>query len=139
MKCLLDTCVISEICKDSPHASVDVWFQNANEADLYLSVLSLGELEKGIQKLADGKRKHALTAWVHDFAGRLEERTLPVDEAVALAWAALQAKTEKRGHPLPAIDSLLAATALVNGLTMVTRNNADMEATGVPLFNPWTA
>ncbi len=139
MKCLLDTCVISEIYKDSPHAAVDAWFRNANEADLYLSVLSLGELEKGIQKLADGKRKHALTAWVQDFSDLFQEHTLPVSKTIALAWGELQAEAEKKGRPLPAIDSLLAATARVHGLTLVTRNNADMEAAGIPLFNPWNS
>ena len=139
MKYLLDTCVISEIYKDSPDAAVDAWFQNTNEEDMHLSVLSLGELEKGIQKLSDGKKKHALAAWIHDLAAQFGERILPVNQTIAVTWGALQAENEKKGRPLPAIDSLLAATARVHGLTVVTRNSPDMEATGVSLFNPWNA
>jgi predicted nucleic acid-binding protein len=138
MRYLLDTCVISEIFKDSPHPGVDTWFQKTHEMDMHLSVLSLGELEKGIHKLSDGRKKASLAVWVDDLAEQFQERTLPINEAVAVMWGRLQAEAEKKGRPLPAIDGLLAATAKVHELTLVTRNDSDMEAAGIPIFNPWT-
>jgi toxin FitB len=137
MKYLLDTCAISEMNKLSPDSAVDAWFKSVNEEDLHISVLTLGEVEKGIHKLTEGKKKQALAAWVEELAVQFGERTLPVNQAVAIRWGILQAETEKKGRSLPAINSLIAATALVHSLTVVTRNNPDMEATGVPLFNPW--
>src|SRR5687767_11499988 len=100
MRYLLDTCTISEIYKERPHAHVDAWYQKTNEEDMYLSVLTLGELEKGICKLVDGKKKDALSAWIRELGEQLHERKLPVDEGVALTWGHLQAEAEKRGRPL---------------------------------------
>src|SRR5438128_1706964 len=111
MKYLLDTCAISEIFKEVPDPGVDTWWQRTNQEDMYLSVLTLGELEKGIQKLPEGKKKHSLSSWAFDVAEQFQERLLPVNETVALAWGTLQAETEKKGRPVPAVDSLLAATA----------------------------
>jgi len=137
MNYLLDTCTVSELFKESPNPTVDAWFQNTPDADMYLSVLTLGELEKGIHKLVDGPKKRNLAAWVGELAAQFRQRTLSVDESVAVAWGALQAETEKKGRPLPAIDSLFAATARVHGLTLATRNYPDMEAAGISLLNPW--
>ena len=140
MTYLLDTCVISEIYKESPDPAVDAWFINTDEDFMHLSVLTLGELEKGIHKLPESKKRQTLSAWVHhDLVLQFHERLLPINEAVAIAWGILIADTEKKGRPLPAIDGLLVATARVHSLTVVTRNAPDMEATGIPLINPWNS
>lgn len=136
MSWLLDTNVISELSRPAPEAKVAQWL-SAHEDELFLSVLTLGEIQKGISNLTDSRRRRRLASWLdHEirpwFAGRL----LPVDERVAVGWGRMQAQA---GHPLPAIDSLIAATALEHGLTLATRNTADMARTGVSLFNPWEA
>ena len=101
MKYLLDTCTISEISKETPHPAVDAWFQHANQEDMHLSVLTLGELEKGIQKLPEGKKKHALTTWARDLADRFRECTLPIDELVANAWGLFKPKPKKKAGLCP--------------------------------------
>ncbi len=136
MSWLLDTNVISELARPVPNPGVAQWL-TAYEGELFLSVLTLGEVQKGISNLADSKRRRRLASWLDReirpwFAGRL----LPVDERVAVCWGRLQAQA---GHPLPAVDSLIAATALEHGLTLATRNTVDMARTGVSLFNPWEA
>jgi predicted nucleic acid-binding protein len=137
---LIDTCVISEGRKPQPHQAVVSWFRQVDEAHLFISALTLGELEKGALRLPEGRKRKDLLEWIHeDVFPRFEGHILAVDENVAWKWGELQAEAERHGKSLPILDSLLAATALVHGLTMVTRNNADMAATGVPLFNPWTA
>jgi len=134
----LDTCLISELVKDTPNPAVVSWLDGTEESSLYLSVLTLGELQKGISKLAAGKKKQRIDVWFqtelrHRFSGRI----LDVSETVALVWGELQGEAEKRGRPLAAIDSLIAATAIANDMTVVTRNTADMQATAVRLFDPW--
>ena len=140
MKFLLDTCVISEGRKPVPHPSVVSWFRRAEYASLFVSALTLGGLEKGALRLPEGRKKQDLLEWIHDeVIPRFEGHIVPVDDRVALKWGELQANAERIGKPLPILDSLLAATALVHDLTIVTRNNPDMEVTGVPLLNPWNS
>lgn len=134
MSWLLDTNVISELTRPAPRPEVARWLTE-HEDDLFLSVLTLGEIQKGITSLADSVRRRRLTSWLEQeirpwFAGRI----LPVDELVALRGGRLLAKA---GQPLPAVDSLIAATALEHGLTLVTRNTQDMARTGASVFNPW--
>jgi predicted nucleic acid-binding protein len=131
---LLDTNVISELSRPVPEPKVVQWL-TAHEDELFLSVLTLGELQKGISSLPDSKRRRRLTRWLEGeirpwFASRL----LPVDEAVSLRWGRLLAEADQ---PPPAVDSLIAATALTHSLTLATRNTADMARTGASLFNPW--
>jgi predicted nucleic acid-binding protein len=135
---LLDTNVISELIKPRPAASVAAWVDSNNEELFFLSVLTLGEIRKGIAALPGTARRAALDAWLENalrprFAGRI----LPVDEAVADRWGLIAAVASSSGRPLPVIDGLLAATALERGLVLVTRNLADIAATGVAVFNPW--
>jgi hypothetical protein len=137
---LLDTCVLSEAVKPLPHAGVVQWLDEQDEDRLYLSVLTIGELEKGISKLADSRRVSKLRSWVeNDLRVRFRNRLLPVDLEVAVAWGRLQGTSEKVGLPLPAIDSLIAATALAHHLVVVTRNDLDLERCQVQVFNPWQA
>jgi predicted nucleic acid-binding protein len=135
---LLDTCTISELVRPAPDTGVLEWFAQQDELSLYLSTLSLGELKRGIEKLTTGKRKAFLQRWLTEkVIQRFADRILPLDTAVCLRWGELQAQLEKQGAPTPAIDGLIAATALHHQLTVVTRNTRDMEACGAGLLNPW--
>lgn len=138
MNYLLDTLVVSELVRKQPHVAVRTWLAAQAEGTLFLSVLTVGELQKGISKLADSERKTHLALWLaHDLAVRFRERLLPVDGAVALAWGALQGESLQRGIPLPVVDSLLTATAQVHNLIIVTRNVADFQRCGAPVLDPW--
>ena len=136
---LLDTCVLSEFARKQPHPAVTDWLDAQCEDDLYLSVLSLGELQKGVAKLPEGPRRTMLQDWVaRDLAERFRLRLLPVDESVARTWGEISGQAEACGEKLPVIDSLLAATALQYGLVVVTRDTKHLERSGVPVLNPWT-
>jgi toxin FitB len=135
---LLDTSLVSELVKKVPHEAVLDWLGRQDEESLYLSVLTLGELEKGIAKLRASARRDRLRNWVaHDLAARFADRLLPVDVPVAARWGRMSADAEKRGTPLPVIDSLIAATALERGFSVVTRNVTDFERCGVTCVDPW--
>lgn len=136
---LLDTNVISELVRPMPEPKVRAWVAATDENLLYLSVLTLGEIRKGLLTLKDASRRVHLEAWLDsDLVLRFAGRILAIDQAVADRWGRLAAQ-EMAGSLLPVIDGLLAATALHHNLTFVTRNTKDVAATGVPLFNPWTA
>jgi len=138
VKYLLDTCVISELIKPQPNRSVVSWLQSQTENDLYLSVLTFGEIEKGIEKAVNEARKSKLKLWVEeDLKQRFKGRILAIDLDVCTKWGEIQAKTELLGKPMPSIDGLIVVSALVNNCIMVTRNVKDMQQSGVELFNPW--
>lgn len=138
MKYLLDTCVISEVIKPKPSSNVLEWLKKQDEENLYLSVLTFGEIEKGIEKSADKKRKNKLRLWVEeDLKQRFEGRVLPIDIKVASKWGEIQGKSEMEGKPLPSIDGLIAITGLVNNCIVVTRNISDMQQSSVELLNSW--
>ncbi|MBE2262695.1 MAG: type II toxin-antitoxin system VapC family toxin [Burkholderiaceae bacterium] len=139
MSYLIDTNVLSELRRKNPDPKVVAWFAERAAQSLFLSVLTLGEIRKGIERLdtaiGDEVRKQNLSDWLEQdlptfFLGRL----LGIDAGIADRWGHLQAKV---GRPLPAIDSLLAATALHHNLTLVTRNVKDFADMGVDLINPW--
>jgi len=136
MKWLLDTNVICEPGRRRPNTKVVAWLDSLNEHECALSAITLGEIEKGIHALPGGpaRRAHekALAVLRHRFTGRI----LSVDEPVAAKWGELMGEAERVGRPLPAVDNLLGATAVVYGLTLVTRNTADISP-GVRVFNPF--
>jgi toxin FitB len=135
---LLDTCVISELAKPRPATSVAAWIRRCPEDQLFISVITLGELEKGITRLPGSTRRKALEAWVRkDVVERFRGRVLGVDIEIASRWGALSGASEMRGQPLPVLDSLIAATSLQHGLTVVTRNVEDLERCGARCLNPW--
>ena len=135
---LLDTNVISELVRSRPDSQVQSWIRHTEEELLYLSVLTLGEIRKGIDSLRDDSRRLRLESWLAgDLALRFAGRILPVDAPVADRWGRLTAAVG-RSTPLSVIDGLLAATALHHNLTLVTRNTRDVAATKVPVINPWT-
>jgi predicted nucleic acid-binding protein len=133
---LIDTNVLSELRRKSPDAQVVEWFSKRPPVTLYLSVLTLGEIRKGVEGVVDTNRRQALLDWLETdlplfFTGRI----LDVDALVADRWGRLVATA---GSPLPAIDSLLAATALAHDLVLVTRNTKDFAGLPVQIFNPWS-
>lgn len=138
MKYLLDTCVLSELWKPAPAVGVVEWLASAREEELRLSVLTLGEIQRGVSKLPHGKRAAHLAALFAELRERFAATTIPVTPEIALRWGALSAEAGKRGRPLHPVDGLLCATALENGLTIVTRNESDFAVTGAPLLNPWS-
>ena len=138
MKYLLDTCLVSELVKKEPNPAVVRWLDAQDEQKLFLSVLNLGELQKGISKLSDGTKKEELQSWVAlDLVERFTGRILELDLETALSWGRLQGEAEQAGEKLPVMDSLIAATAVAHGLVVVTRNVRDIERCGVKVCNPW--
>lgn len=139
MKYLLDTCVISELVSKQPHAQVVTWVDSLEDERTFLSVLTIGEIKRGVAKLPDSKRKTQLQTWLHnDLLIRFQGRILPLDTQTLLNWGTLVANLEQKGRTLPAIDSLIAALALTHTLHLVTRNEKDFIHTSVSIHNPWT-
>ncbi len=139
MTWLLDTSVLFEMVKPRPDANVEAWMRAQSPLDLSLSVLTLGELEKGIAALPAGTRRTQLSQWARlEVPRQFFARLLPVDAAVAVAWGQLAGAGHATGRPLPVMDGLLLATAQTFGLTFVTRNVADCAGRGVPVYDPWT-
>jgi len=138
MNYLLDTCLVSELIKDPPDENVLAWISSIPESSLFLSVLTIGEIHKGIEKLPPSKKKDRLHKWVNsDLHERFKNRIIELDLAVATKWGELQGKAELVGKPMSLIDGLIAATGVTNDLIVVTRNTKDMEQSGVTLLNPW--
>jgi tRNA(fMet)-specific endonuclease VapC len=138
MRFLLDTCVISELVARRPDPGVVAWIDDMGEEKIYLSVITIGEIKKGIEKLPDSRRKGDLREWLEDhLLVRFRDRVLPIDTDVMLVWGELTANLEKQGKKMPAIDSLIAAIALRGKLSLVTRNEDDFKHVGVPVTNPW--
>ena len=135
MSYLLDTNVLSEVRKPAPSASVEAWFRTVPSSKLYLSVLVIGEIRQGVESLTrrDPARAAPLDRWLGDLVRRFADRTVPITVEVAELWGRLCVP-----DPLPTVDGLLAATALVRGWTLVTRNTADVRRTGVQLLDPFT-
>ncbi len=138
MTYLLDTCVLSELIKKDPNPKVINWVASINENNIYISVLTIGEIHKGVEKIPDGKRRSKLHKWVtYELQGRFQNRILNFDLQVATLWGQLQAHSELKGTPMPAIDGQIAATGVFHNLTVVTRNTSDMAVSDVSLCNPW--
>lgn len=137
MKYLIDTCVISELRRPSPAASVLSWFDNCDESKIFISSLCIGELHHGISRLPDGKRKNDLLTWFNQIKEAFSDRILPITDKTSIIWADMRTKAESNGTPLPVIDGLLAATAQENELIFVTRNTKDFAITGIIMHNPW--
>lgn len=135
MSWLVDTNVISELSRRAPNPKVSAWLL-ANQDELHVSVLTLGELEKGLSKVADEARRRRLERWVRsDVPTWFGNRVLEIDVKVAVRWGRLVGSLS---DPLPAIDSLIAATALEHRLTVVSRNKSDFTRAGVAVLDPWT-
>jgi tRNA(fMet)-specific endonuclease VapC len=135
---ILDTNVISELVAARPNPKVVNWIQSVDSNQVFLSVIAIGELKKGIEKLPDSDRKVKLDQWLHgDLLVRFENQTLIIDQETMLIWGRLIARLDMIGRPISAIDSLLAATALQWQYTLVTRNTTHFALAGIALLNPW--
>lgn len=135
---LLDTCVFSELIKKDPCQKVIDWVVEKDEEVLFACSLTFGEIKKGIEKMADGARKHKLEIWFEEFlVRRFWERMIVIDGKIASTWGTLIAKSEQKGRLIPTIDSLIAAAAIANDMHLVTRNTKDFDALPLSLINPW--
>jgi predicted nucleic acid-binding protein len=134
---LLDTNLISELVRPRPNSGVIDWITITDESILHISVLTLGEIRKGIALVA-GRRRVSLESWLeHELASRFSGRILPIDQSIADRWGRISAAARSRGTPLPVVDGLLAATALHFNLTVVSRDTSYAAVAGLDFFNPW--
>ncbi len=138
MNYLLDTNVISELVSKRPDRKIVEWLDRLDPNTVYLSVITIGEIRKGIEKLPPSKRRDRVKEWLEgDLLIRFQGRILEITTEVMLIWGELTGRLEKEGRPITAIDSLVAAIALQGNYRLVTRNEHDFQQTGVAIFNPW--
>lgn len=137
MKLLLDTCVLSEMRHPQGSPAVKQAILRRSDADLFLSVLTLGEIQKGIALHHDPQKKRRLAAWLDGLMHQFSDRILPLDPEIACLWGQIDAAARQKKLILPAIDGLIAATAIHHGLAVATRNSAHFELAGARVFNPW--
>lgn len=137
MHYLIDTCVLSEFVKPAPSTAVQAWMARQVEESLFMSAISLAELHRGVTRLPDSHRKQDLAIWLARLEASFGPRILPFTQSTAGCWGNLYAVAEARGQKPSLADSLIAATALEQGLTVATRNEKDFTAMPVVLVNPW--
>lgn len=139
MRVLLDTCILSELRKPESRQILENAFSVFEEDQLFVSVISVGEITKGVALLPDSKKKSDLLQWIIKLEKHYLHRTLSINNDVAHIWGELTAKAQRSGNQLPVADGLIAATALAHGLHVMTRNVDDFKHAGVFLINPWDA
>jgi len=128
---------MAELRRDDGHKAVREAIASLDDDDLFLSVITLGEIGKGVALLPDGKRKQEITTWLNGLDHLFADRILPIDRETAGIWGEITARAQGQGVQVPAADGLIAATALRHGLHVMTRNTKDFEATGALLIDPW--
>lgn len=138
MRVLLDTCVISELRKEGPNSGVTAAIDEMPSDNLFLSVITLGEIVKGISLLDESKRKRGLQSWLLELERFYEDRILEIDSEAVRIWGESTANAQRKGRIVSAPDGLIAATAQRHGLHLMTRNVSDFEDTGAMLINPWS-
>ena len=139
MSFLLDTNVVSEWTKPRPNPGLMAWLAATDEDRVFLSVVTIAELRRGVEGLAPGERRRRLDEWLQqDLSSRFEGRILPVDAQIANVWGKIVARRETSGRPIHAMDAMLAATAEVHALALVTPNEADFHPTLKTVINPWS-
>jgi tRNA(fMet)-specific endonuclease VapC len=135
---LLDTNVISELVARQPDPAVLAWIEALDQTAVYLSVITIGEIHRGIERLPDSTKRDRLRAWLRDdLLVRFGDRIVDIDVGVMMAWGSMVARLIREGRPLSAMDSLIAAQAIHYGYNLVTRNESDFRDTGVTVVNPW--
>jgi toxin FitB len=137
VRLLLDTCLLSELRTSDGSPAVKAFIAKQPAESLFLSVITLGEIAKGIVLLADGRKKSELIAWQGGLSGQFGDRILALDQETAEIWGQLTASGKRGGMTIPTADGLIAATAIRYGLHVVTRNTHHFEAAGAMLVNPW--
>jgi predicted nucleic acid-binding protein len=135
---LIDTNVLSELVTPRPDPNVVKWIDEIDEDHLFISVVSLAEVRRGIELMAAGRRRARLEAWSNnDLPDRFDGRIILIDPAIAFAWGKLMAHRQVTGRTMATMDAFIAATASKHNLTVVTRNTSDFHDTGITLLNPW--
>ena len=135
---LLDTNVISEIVRVMPDSRVLMWFENQPSTKLFLSSVTMGELHRGVARLATGKKKESLQKWIdHDLNAKFEGRLIAYDPECARLWGQIMGRGDNTGKPRPILDTQIAAIALKYGLVLATRNTTDFDGLGLKRINPW--
>ena len=137
MRTLLNTCILSELRRPNCHDGVRSAVTELASEELFVSVISIGEIVKGIALLEESRRKQELSSWVRNLELNYTDRLLPVDLEVVRIWGEITAVAQKQGITIPVCDGLIASTARRHGLYLMTRKTADFEPTGVMLINPW--
>jgi predicted nucleic acid-binding protein len=138
MSYLLDTCVLTEFARQQPDPQVLNWMQRVDRDGLYMSVISVGEIQRGIERLPDSTRKDQLLDWVyHGLLERLKDHILPLDTVTLTLWGSLTAWKETNGQPMGTLESLIAASALRHNLILATRYVKEYFRSGVQIVNPW--
>jgi toxin FitB len=138
MNYLLDTCVLSEFTRRKPDEKVVTWLDQMDEEQLFVSAITIGEIQHGIARMPESHRKTELQVWLNDgLVKRFDQRILPLETQTMLTWGTLTACQAATGQPMSVMDSLIVATALHNNLIMVTRNVCDFAPCGIQLINPW--
>lgn len=136
---ILDTCTVSELNKASPNFGVQHWFDATPTARIFVSVITVGELQRGVELLPNSRRRDALVSWVATFRKTYADRLVGIDEQIALAWGRFSAMRKSAGRPLPTTDGLIAASAAVRDMMVVTRNDADFAGLDIGVLNPWSS
>jgi predicted nucleic acid-binding protein len=134
---LLDTCVLSEMVKSTPDANVIRWFEARKPHELYISAMTWGELQRGVARLPQSKRRSELTAWLEQLEAGFEDRILAFDQTTSEAWARMTVQAEAQGRSMAAFDSIIAATARACDCKLVTRNVRDFAHADIEMLNPW--
>lgn len=138
MNYLLDTCLLSEFTRRQPQQKVIRWLDGIDEEKLFVSVITVGEIQHGIERLPESRRKVELLTWLNNsLINRFGARILSLDTSTLVLWGSLTARMENSGQPIAVMDGLIAATALQNNLIIATRNISDFLPCGVQLINPW--
>jgi len=138
MNYLLNTCVLSEFTRRQPNQSVIDWLDSIEEEKLFISVITVGEIQRGIERLPDSHRKTELLVWMNNgLLQRFAARMVVIDTPTMFMWGSLTARMEAAGQPMAVMDSLIAASAMQNNLILATRNVSDFLPSGVQVINPW--
>lgn len=137
MRYLLDTCVLSELVKSTPDAHVIRWFEARKAHELCISAMTWGELQRGVTRLPESKRRSELTLWLQQLETGFEDRILAFDQHVSKVWADMAVQAETQGKSMAAFDSIIAATARAHDCILVTRNVRDFVNAGIDVINPW--
>ena len=137
MRFLLDTCFLSELIKHAPESRVLQWMERRDDQTLFVSAMTFAELQRGVARLAESKRRAELTRWLEQLEANFSDRVLPFTLATSRYWATMCAQAEAAGRSIAAFDSIIAASALEHGLALVTRNVRDFSQAPVVVVNPW--
>ena len=137
MKYILDTNVLSELTKPEPDKNVLEWFNNCPEDKMYISSITLGEIETGISSLDPGKKQNQLMLWFGSLQNSFKNRIFPIDDITAIRWGEIRGSLKRKGINIPVTRGLIAAAAITNNAVFVSKNTKDFDFPGIEILNPW--